>query len=104
MLEALRPKLIELTNKREAHKRNKQPLQRAYHDAQNQLSRLQDEARSLEQQQAINNQAQKRYQQNNEKWQRRQQNWQHLWQQLQQSLSPLSCWCEIMIRIICSRH
>lgn len=90
VLEALRPKLIELTNKREAHKRNEQPLQRAYHDAQNQLSRLQDEARSLEQQQAINNQAQKRYQQNNEKWQRRQQNWQHLWQQLQQSLSPVA--------------
>ena len=90
VLEGLRPKLIELTNKREAHKRNEQPLQRAYHDAQNQLSRLQDEARSLEQQQAINSQAQKRYQQNNEKWQRRQQNWQHLWQQLQQSLSPVA--------------
>ncbi|GAF57743.1 LOW QUALITY PROTEIN: chromosome partition protein Smc [Psychrobacter sp. JCM 18902] len=90
VLEGLRPKLNELTNKREAHKRNEQPLQRAYHDAQNQLSRLQDEARSLEQQQAINSQAQKRYQQNNEKWQRRQQNWQHLWQQLQQSLSPVA--------------
>ncbi len=90
VLEALRPKLIELTTKREAHKRNEQPLQRAYHDAQNQLSRLQDTARSLEQQQAINSQAQKRYQQNHDKWQRRQQNWQHLWQQLQQSLSPVT--------------
>ena len=90
VLEGLRPKLIELTNKREAHKRNEQPLQRAYHDAQNQLSRLQDTARSLEQQQAINSQAQKRYQQNHDKWQRRQQNWQHLWQQLQQSLSPVT--------------
>ncbi|HCT72697.1 AAA family ATPase [Psychrobacter glacincola] len=89
VLEALRPQLNELTNKREAHKRNEQPLQRAYHDAQNQLSRLQDTARSLEQQQAINSQAQKRYQQNHDKWQRRQQNWQHLWQQLQQSLSPV---------------
>lgn len=89
VLEALRPKLIELTNKREAHKRNEQPLQRAYHDAQNQLSRLQDNARTLEQQQAINSQAQKRYQQNHDKWQRRQQNWQDLWQQLQQSLSPV---------------
>lgn len=90
VLEGLRPKLNELTNKRKAHKRNEQPLQRAYHDAQNQLSRLQDEARMLEQQQAINNQAQKRHQQNHEKWQRRQQNWQHLWQQLQQSLSPVA--------------
>ena len=90
VLEGLRPKLIELTTKREAHKRNEQPLQRAYHDAQNQLSRLQDTARSLEQQQAINSQAQKRYQQNHDKWQRRQQNWQHLWQQLQQSLSPVT--------------
>ncbi len=90
VLEALRPKLIELTNKREAHKRNEQPLQRAYHDAQNQLSRLQDNARMLEQQQEINSQAQKRYQQNHDKWQRRQQNWQDLWQQLQQSLSPVA--------------
>ena len=87
VLQELRPKLIELTNRREAHKRNEQPLQRAYHDAQNQLSRLQDTARSLEQQQAINSQAQKRQQQNYDKWQRRQQNWQNLWQQLQQSVS-----------------
>ncbi|MGE6361329.1 AAA family ATPase [Psychrobacter glacincola] len=90
VLEALRPKLIELTNKREAHKRNEQPLQRAYHDAQNQLSRLQDEARSLEQQQVINSQAQKRYQKNHDKWQHRHTNWQRLWQQLQQSLSPVA--------------
>ena len=86
VLEALRPQLSELTNKRDTHKHNEQPLQRAYHDAQNQLSRLQDKARMLEQQQAINNQAQKRQQQNHDKWQRRQQNWQTLWQQLQQSL------------------
>ena len=86
-LTALRPQLSELTNKRDTHKHNEQPLQRAYHDAQNKLSRLQDKARALEQQQAINNQAQKRQQQNHEKWQRRQQNWQTLWQQLQQSLS-----------------
>lgn len=86
VLEALRPQLSELTNKRDTHKHNEQPLQRAWHDAQNQLSRLQDNARMLEQQQAINNQAQKRQQQNHDKWQRRQQNWQTLWQQLQQSL------------------
>ncbi|AMN66645.1 AAA family ATPase [Psychrobacter sp. P11G5] len=88
VLEELRPQLIELTNKREAYKRNEQPLQRAWHEAQNKLSRLQDNARALEQQQAINSQAQKRHQQNHEKWQRRQQNWQSLWQQLQQSLAP----------------
>ncbi|WP_201577516.1 AAA family ATPase [Psychrobacter okhotskensis] len=88
VLEELRPQLIELTNKREAYKRNEQPLQRAWHDAQNKLSRRQDNARTLEQQQAINSQAQKRHQQNHEKWQRRQQNWQKLWQQLQQSLAP----------------
>ncbi len=86
ILAELRPQLIELSNKRESHKRNEQPLQRAWHDAQNQLSRLQDNARILEQQQAINNQAQKRQQQNHEKLQRRQQNWQTLWQKLQQSL------------------
>ncbi|MBH0085059.1 AAA family ATPase [Psychrobacter sp. SCQQ22] len=87
ILADLRPQLVELTGKRDMHKRNEQPLQRAWHDAQNQLSRLQDNARTLEQQQAINSQAQKRHQQNHDKWQRRQQNWQNLWQQLQQSLS-----------------
>ena len=89
VLEELRPQLDELNSKRDSHKRNEQPLQRAYHDAQNKLSRLQDNARTLEQQQAINSQAQKRQQQNHDKWQRRQQNWQDLWQQLQQSLSPV---------------
>jgi len=89
VLEELRPQLSDLTKKRDTHKRNEQPLQRAYHDAQNQLSRLQDNNRALEQQQAINSQAQKRQQQNHDKWQRRQQNWQNLWQQLQRSLVPI---------------
>lgn len=88
IVEALRPQLTQLTEKRDTHKRNEQPLQRAWHEAQNQLSRLQDHARALEQQQAINAQSQKRYQQSYEKWQRRQSNWQQLWQQLQQSVSP----------------
>jgi len=87
-LEALRPQLTELTDKRDNYKRNEQPLQRAWHEAQNNLSRLQDKARSLEQQQAINAQAQKRHQQSHDKWQRREQNWQNLWQQLQQSIAP----------------
>lgn len=89
VLEELRPQLSDLTKKRDTHKRNEQPLQRAYHEAQNQLSRLQDNNRALEQQQAINSQAQKRQQQNHDKWQRRQQNWQNLWQQLQRSLAPI---------------
>ncbi|KAF0569863.1 Chromosome partition protein smc [Psychrobacter nivimaris] len=89
-LEALRPQLTELTDKRDNYKRNEQPLQRAWHEAQNNLSRLQDKARSLEQQQAINTQAQKRHQQSYDKWQRREQNWQNLWQQLQQSIAPSS--------------
>ena len=87
-LEALRPRLIELTDKRDNYRRNEQPLQRAWHDAQNNLSRLQDKARLLEQQQAINAQAQKRREQSHEKLQRREQNWQNLWQQLQQSIAP----------------
>lgn len=87
-LEALRPQLTELTDKRDDYKRNEQPLQRAWHEAQNNLSRLQDKARSFEQQQAINSQAQKRHQQSYDKWQRREQNWQNLWQQLQQSIAP----------------
>ena len=85
---ALRPQLSQLTEKRDTHKRNEQPLQRAWHEAQHQLSRLQDNARALEQQQAINAQSQKRHQQSYDKWQRRQSNWQQLWQQLQQSVSP----------------
>ncbi len=87
-LEALRPQLAELTHKRDNYKRNEQPLQRAWHDAQNQLSHLQDKARTLEQQQAINTQAKKRHQKSYDKWQRREQNWQNLWQQLQQSIAP----------------
>ncbi|MGM8891733.1 AAA family ATPase [Psychrobacter sp. 1Y1] len=87
-LETLRPQLTELTDKRNNHKRNEQPLQRAWHEAQNNLSRLQDKNRSLEQQQAINAQAQKRHQQSYDKWQRREQNWQNLWLQLQQSIAP----------------
>ena len=87
-LETLRPQLTELTDKRDNHKRNEQPLQRAWHEAQNNLSRLQDKARLLEQQQAINTQAQKRHQQSHDKWQRREKNWQNLWQQLQQSIAP----------------
>ena len=89
-LAALRPQLSELTHKRESHQRNEQPLQSAWHEAQNQLSRLQDNARMLEQQQAINNQAQKRHQQSHDKWQRRQQNWENLWQQLQQSIPSIT--------------
>lgn len=88
-LAALHPQFSELTHKRELHQRNEQPLQRAWHEAQNQLSRLQDNARTLEQQQVINNQAQKRHQQSHEKWQRRQQNWENLWQQLQQSIPSI---------------
>ncbi|WP_351119661.1 hypothetical protein, partial [Psychrobacter sp. SMN/5/1215-MNA-CIBAN-0208] len=38
-LESLRPQLIELTDKRDNYKRNEQPLQRAWHEAQNNLSR-----------------------------------------------------------------
>ena len=86
-LEALRPQLKDLSHKRDSHKHDEQPLQQAYHEAQNQLSRLQDNHRALEQQQALNNQAQKRHQHSHQKWQHRQKNWQHLWQQLQQSLS-----------------
>jgi chromosome segregation protein len=88
VLETLHPQLTELTDKRDNYKRNEQPLQRAWHEAQNNLSRLQDKARSLEQQQAINTQAQKRHRQSYDKWQRREQNWQNLWQQLQQSIAP----------------
>ena len=84
-LEKLHPQLTEITAKRDAHKHNEQPLQEAWHEAQNQLSRFQDSERMLEQQQAINIQAQKRHQLSQDKWTRRQHSWQTLWEQLQQS-------------------
>ena len=91
-LTTLQPQLAELTSKRDAYRRDEQPLQRTWHEAQNQLSRLQDSARTLEQQQALNNQSQHRLQLSQDKWQRRQQNWQALWTQLKQSDSAdLSC-------------
>jgi chromosome segregation protein len=86
-LEKLRPQLAELTAKRDAHKHNEQPLQQAWHEAQNQLSRLQDSERTLEQQEAINTQAQKRHQLSQDKWVRRQHSWQTLWEQLQQPVN-----------------
>lgn len=88
ILAEMRPQLAELADKREAHQSNEKPLQRAWHEAQNQLSRLQENARSFEQQHAINRQAHKQHQHNHDKWQRRQKQWDSLWQQLQQSILP----------------
>ncbi|WP_350561403.1 AAA family ATPase [Psychrobacter sp. CAL346-MNA-CIBAN-0220] len=82
----LRPQLAELKAKREAHQGEEQPLQRAWHDAQNQLSGLQESVRALEQQQALNIQAQKRHQLSQDKWARRQHSWQALWAQSQQPI------------------
>ncbi len=88
-LDTLGPKLDELSAIRERYKAEEQPLQAAWSDAQIQLSRLQETARSLEQQHAINTQAQKRHQLNQEKLLRRQQNWQTLWEQYQQKTQNL---------------
>ena len=85
-LETLTPQLAELAAKRQKYQADEQPLQRAWNKAQTQLSLLQDSARSIEQQQAINNQALKRHQLNQDKLLRRQQSWQALWQQSQQQL------------------
>ncbi len=82
-LAKLRPQLSELTTKRERYKRDEQSLQHAWHEAQNALARLQESARTLEQQQALNSQSQQRLQLSNDKWAQRQQNWQILWAQLQ---------------------
>ncbi|MES1965550.1 AAA family ATPase [Psychrobacter sp. AH5] len=79
----LRPELAKLAAKRQTYQANEQPLQQAWSEAQSQLSRLQDSARNLEQQLAINSQAQKRHQLNQDKLLRRQQSWQTLWQQAQ---------------------
>ena len=85
-LETLTPQLAELATTRQRHQADEQPLQRAWNKAQTQLSLLQDSARSIEQQQAINDQALKRHQLNQDKLFRRQQSWQALWQQSQQQL------------------
>lgn len=84
-LAILRPQLVELNNKRDAHKQDEQPLQRAWHDAQNQLARLQESERAIEQQRVLNKQSQQRLQLSQEKWTRKQQNWQILWEQLHRS-------------------
>ena len=85
LLNGLQPKVNDLEQKRAEHQKNELPLQRASLDAQNELTRLQDHLRALEQQLAINQQAQQRHQTNHDKWLRRQNNWQTLWQQLQGS-------------------
>ena len=85
-LETLTPQLAELATTRQRYQADEQPLQRAWNKAQTQLSLLQDSARSIEQQQAINSQALKRHQLNQDKLFRRQQSWQALWQQSQQQL------------------
>lgn len=77
-LKNLSPQLDELSKKRDHHKSCEQPLQRVWIESQNQLSRLQDSVRTLEQQQAINSQAQKRQQLNQDKLSNRQQSWQEL--------------------------
>lgn len=85
-LETLTPKLAELATTRQRYQADEQPLQRAWNKAQTQLSLLQDSARSIEQQQAINSQALKRHQLNQDKLLRQQKSWQALWQQSQQQL------------------
>ncbi|ALF60021.1 AAA family ATPase [Psychrobacter urativorans] len=85
-LTLLRPQLTDINAKRDAYKRDEQPLQKAWYDAQNQLTRLQEKSLTLEQQQALNAQSQNRLKLSQDKWARRQQSWQTLWAQLQPSL------------------
>ncbi|MGM8870118.1 chromosome segregation protein SMC [Psychrobacter sp. 2Y5] len=87
-LDCLQPELAELSKKRQTYQADEQLLQRAWSESQTQLARLQDNARTLEQQQAINNQAQKRHHLGQDKLASRQQSWQTLWDQSQtQSLN-----------------
>lgn len=87
-LDRLQPELTKLTKKRQTYQEDEQPLQRVWSESQAQLARLQDNARTLEQQQAINSQAQKRHQLSHDKLAARQQSWQTLWDQAQtQSLN-----------------
>lgn len=89
-LSALTPQLSELTAKRERCSQDEPPLKQALYQAQDELAQLQHRERSLEQQQALNNQSQQRYTLSQDKWLRRQQNWQQLWQQLQHSDSSIA--------------
>ena len=82
-LARLQPELTKLTKKRQTYQAEEPPLQRAWSESQSQLTRLQDNVRTLEQQQAINSQAQKRHQLSQEKLAARQQSWQTLWDQAQ---------------------
>ncbi|WP_367104590.1 AAA family ATPase [uncultured Psychrobacter sp.] len=83
-LASLRPELVELTAKRAAYQQDEQPLQRAWHESKDKLAKLQNDLQALEQKQALNTQAKRRYKQSYDNWQTRQQNWQTLWSQLQQ--------------------
>jgi len=89
-LDRLQPELTELAKKRQTYQTDEQPLQRACSESQTQLARLQDNARTLEQQQAINSQAQKRHQLGQDKLASRQQHWQTLWQQTLPSIDDAS--------------
>lgn len=86
-LENSRPQLAALTAKRTDYKKNEQSEQRAWQEAQHRLNRLQEKLRALDQQQALNRQAQQRLTIQQEKWARRHDNWQALWTQLQASVS-----------------
>ena len=87
LLENSSPQLAALTAKRTDYKKNEQSEQRAWQEAQHQLNRLQEKLRTLDQQQALNRQAQQRLTIQQEKWARRHDNWQALWAQLQASVS-----------------
>ncbi len=87
MLAELHPQKDALAKKRADYSADEPLLKRAWHEAQELQMQLQQSERSLEQQQALNAQAQQRLQLSQDKWSRREQNWQALWEQLLQSES-----------------
>ena len=89
MLAELQPQSDTLAKKRADYSADEPLLKRAWHEAQALQMQLQQSERTLEQQQALNAQAQQRLQLSQDKWSRRQQNWQALWAQLQQPSSNI---------------
>ena len=89
MLAELHPQRDALAKKRADYSADEPLLKRAWHEAQTLQMQLQQSERTLEQQQALNTQAQQRHRLSQDKWLSRQQNWQALWEQLQQPSSNI---------------
>jgi len=76
-LSELRPQLTEIADKRVRYEASSAPLQAAWDDAKQTLHQLEERLRTLEQQRAIEREAQKRLERSEHKWTQQQESWQN---------------------------